>query len=140
MPNLLIVHSPAEDWPNACRLVNFLLREGAEVRWATAPFRASGIDGDGQNPMSAARSWLRTPVPFPSHAWMRLDADTRSPRTRLVEDVSGFVGLPLRRLRIAMYGGGGAPFNHARIFAELGFDKMLDSSVLKNPGRQAGGL
>jgi hypothetical protein len=35
--------------------------------------------------------------------------------------VEGFVGLPLKPLRIAMYGGGGAPFNHARVFAELGF-------------------
>ena len=148
MPNLLIVHSPAEDWPNACRLVNFLLREGAEVRWATAPFRATGIDGRAE-PYERGSFLVTDTSSLPEP---RLDAARRRYQVaaQLVEDVSGFVGLPLRRLRIAMYGGGGAPFNHARIFAELGFDlgfispqeiragKLADYDLFGMPG--GGGL
>ena len=149
MPNLLIVHSPAEDWPNACRLVNFLLREGAEVRWATAPFRASGIDG-GAEPYERG-SFLVT--------------DTRS----LPEPTLGCGSTPIPGRRAAGRGCIGfcriavaalahcdvwrwwrACFNHARIFAELGFDlgfispqeiragKLADYDLFGMPG--GGGL
>lgn len=148
MPNLLIINSTAENWGGACRLVNFLLREGADIRWATAPFRAAGIDGSAQkcgrgsflvaNPDSIS-------APLLDAAQRRFDVAAQT-----IEEVLSFVGLQLRRVRIAMYGGGGAPFNHARIFADLGFDvgfispqeiragKLSDYDLFGMPG--GGGL
>lgn len=148
MSNLLIIASTSDNWQSACRLVNFLLREGGDVRWATAPFRATGSDGCAQ--------------PYACGSFLIVDANT-IPETVLgeaqqhfdiaaqaVDEVMGFVGLQLRRVRIAMYGGGGAPFNHGRIFADLGFDvgfispqeirvgKLSDYDLFGMPG--GGGL
>ena len=45
MSQLFVVNSQTDDWQRACRLINFLLREGAEVRWATESFRATSTEG-----------------------------------------------------------------------------------------------
>lgn len=114
-----IVEQREDNWQRACRLINFLLREDAEVRWATEPFSAEASNGK--------------PLEFERGAFLITDAGTLSPLrmdaalerygvpAAAVADLQGFVGLLLKPLRIAIYGGGGAPFNHARIFAELGF-------------------
>ena len=119
MPAQYIVEQREENWQRASRLVNFLLREKAEVRWATEKFSAEASNGK--------------PLELQRGAFLITNADTISPRrlkaaldhygvpAAAVADLRGFEGLLLHRLRIAIYGGGGAPFNHARIFAELGF-------------------
>ncbi len=148
MPNPLIINSTAENWQGACRLVNFLLREGADIRWATAPFRAIGIDGEEYQYKRGSFLIADTysiPEPLLDVAPRRYEV-----AAQVIDDVSGFVGLQLRRVRIAMYGGGGAPFNHGRIFAELGFHvefvspqeiragKLADFDLFGMPG--GGGL
>ena len=114
-----IVEQREDNWQRASRLVNFLLREKAEIRWAIEKFSAEALNGK--------------PLELQRGAFLITNADTISPRrlkaaldhygvpAAAVADLRGFEGLLLHRLRIAIYGGGGAPFNHARIFAELGF-------------------
>lgn len=114
-----IVEQRADNWRRASRLINFLLRENAEIRWTTESF--------------SARTSSRKPLQLERGAFLITKARTTSPlnfdaaleryavTATAVTDLQGFVGLLLNPLRIAIYGGGGAPFNHARIFAELGF-------------------
>src|SRR5262245_15575795 len=102
-----------ENWAQSYRCVNFLLKEGAKIFWATEPFKA-GKDGQ----IFDRGSFL---IPDMPADWLQPAEQRYSVDLMSVESVEGFAGLELKPLRIAMYGGGGAPFNHARIFAELGF-------------------
>ena len=45
MSQLLIVNPQADNWQCASRMVNFLLREGAQIHWATEPFTALTVAG-----------------------------------------------------------------------------------------------
>ena len=119
MSQSLVVEQREGNWRRACRLINFLLREGAEVRWAREPFSVTTKNGTRRDLARGAFliSQLE-PVtrPMLEAAQQRYDIETQP-----VTALRGFVGLTLQPLRIALYGGGGAPFNHARIFADLGF-------------------
>ncbi len=119
MAQMFIVGQHSGEWQRACRLVNTLLREGAEIRWATEPFRALAADGGTLDLARGAyliSDLKRVPLQLLAAAQARYGI-----RAQAVDSIDNFVGLLLRPLRIALYGGGGAPFNHARIFAELGF-------------------
>ena len=120
MNELLIIEMTAENWQRACRLVNFLLREGAEVRWATERFRAIGADGSAKD--LAAGSILVSGMELATELALGEAQQRYAVALEPVASVEDFVGLRLHAPRIALYGGGGAPFNHGRIFAELGFD------------------
>ena len=119
MSQLFVVNSQTDDWQRACRLINFLLREGAEVCWATESFRATSTEG-AEFELGRGAFLITDAACLPQSA---LEAAQQRYRCAAptVASVSGFIGLQLQSPRIAMYGGGGAPFNHARIFAELGF-------------------
>ena len=119
MSQLFVVNSQRDDWQRACRLVNFLLREGAEVRWATEPFRATSTGG-AEFELGRGAFLITDAACLPQSALEAAEQRYQC-AAQTVENVSGFIGLQLQSPRIAMYGGGGAPFNHARIFAELGF-------------------
>jgi len=114
-----IVEQREDNWQRACRLINFLLRENAEIRWATEPFGAEATNG---KPLVLERgTFLITDVGTISPLRLQAALERYGVPAAAVADLRGFVGLLLNPLRIAIYGGGGAPFNHARIFAELGF-------------------
>ncbi|MCY4466732.1 MAG: BPL-N domain-containing protein [Chloroflexi bacterium] len=119
MKSLLLVDSREDNWQGACRLINFLLATGAEVRWATEPFTAIAPDGAERN--MPAGSCLITDTTLHAELAMPAAEARYGVDVQQLAGVDGFVGHALRRLRIALYGGGGAPFNHARIFTELGF-------------------
>lgn len=148
MSQLLIVNPQADNWQWACRMVNFLLREGAQVHWATEPFTASTVAG---KTLALDRgSFLITDTSALAPALLEAAQRRFDNVNQAIESVQGFVGLNLRPSRIAMYGGGGAPYNHARIFAELGFHvefitpqeiragRLCDYDMLGMPG--GGGL
>ena len=115
-----LVAGSNDDWQSACQLVNYLLREGVDVRWATEPCRANLADG--QQRELARGSYLVASLESLSPAQLEAAQERSGMRLEPAASIDGFVGLKLHTLRIALYGGGGAPFNHARIFAELGFD------------------
>ena len=114
-----IVERREDNWQRACRLINFLLRENAEIRWATEPFSAKATNG---KPLELERgAFLITDAGTISALKLQAALERYGVPATAVTDLRGFVGLLLNPLRIAIYGGGGAPFNHARIFVELGF-------------------
>lgn len=120
MSHLIAIPASHDSWPQAYDAANFLLREGAQVLWATQPFDARRRDGVKSE--FARGTFLVTEVPTDdSPDWISIAKGRFRTDFFELDTVEDFTGLPIRPLRIAMYGGGGAPFNHARIFAELGF-------------------
>lgn len=117
--NTLIAIPAGDNWQQSYRCANFLLYAGATVYWATEPFTA--VANGGTQTLERG-TFLLTATPDDAPTDPVADAEARFGVTTLrLDTAEDFVGLHLRPLRIAMYGGGGAPYNHARIFAELGF-------------------
>lgn len=119
MPVLLITDQDENNWLGVCRLSNYLLREGADVRWATAPFTA--LAGDGTARRLEPGAFLIADIKPVTKPMLAAAQERYGVRAQTFASLRGFKGFALRRIRIAVYGGGGAPYNHARIFAELGF-------------------
>lgn len=118
MSQLSVIIPDTDNWQQCYQYINFLMNEGVSVLWATKPF--SGIAASDE--LLLDRGTFLIPNMSASSANIVNMAQQRFnivPTT--LETVDGFAGLTLKPIRIAMYGGGGAPFNHARIFAELGF-------------------
>lgn len=120
MPQLMALNSDHQNWRRSYQCVNFLLKEGATILWATDHFSAFTVSGEektfDRGTFLITETLSKTLFSWLQHAEQRFEVEFVK-----LESVQGFAGLPLKPLRIAMYGGGGAPFNHARIFAELGF-------------------
>jgi hypothetical protein len=117
--------------------------------WAVQAFAA--ITSNGERRELARGTFLITELPVDDAGdWLAIAGERFNTLFLELDSTQGFVGLPLQPLRIAMYGGGGAPFNHARIFAELGFEvdfitpqeirhgRLSDFDILGMPG--GGGL
>ena len=136
MSHTYLVDHGRDDWQGACQLVNYLLREGADVRWATEPFQATLADG--QQLELARGSYLVAGVKSLSPAQLDAAQERYGARLQRAASIDGFVGLALHSLSIALYGGGGAPFNHARIYAALGFDVAFISPQEIRQGRLDG--
>ena len=116
MSKLLVIVPDEGNWQSCYRYVNFLLNTGAVVLWATESFL--GISDTNEQIIDRG-TFLITYVPDPTlHSSVQEHFDIVPTK---LDSIENFVGLALKPIRIAMYGGGGAPFNHARIFAELGF-------------------
>lgn len=115
MSKLAILDADSASWQQAYRCANYLLNEGIDVSWATEPF--SSVCSSGERKDHARGALLISD----SDGWREAVSERFGVEPRDVADVDGFAGLGLKRLRIGHYGGGGAPMNHARIFAELGF-------------------
>ncbi len=112
---LIAIRADNENWTQSYQCANFLLKEGAKLFWATEPFRAATPGGE---QILDRGSFLISDAP---DDWLSAAEQRFGVKLLQVDSVEGFAGLQLKPLRIAMYGGGGAPFNHANIFAELGF-------------------
>ncbi len=117
---LTAIAADIEGWPQAVAAVNDLLRDGATVLWATGPFEAKARSGAAMS-FDAGTFLVTEPSDRPMPDWhLRIRREFEVEPVAL-GSVDGFDGLTLKTSRIALYGGGGAPYNHARIFAELGF-------------------
>jgi len=100
----------AERWEAACRAVNDLLARGAAVYEALEP-----IETDGRTlPLGAFAAELDAEG---QSALAHHDVST----TSLASPPGGRL-MRLSRLRVALYGGGGAPFHHLALLSRLGFD------------------
>ena len=131
MNQLLILAADQTNWPKAYHFANYLLKDGFTVYWATQPFQAAQTTFE-------RGTFLITEVPdafIPE--WQQSLEDRFGMELLPVDAVENFAGLHLRAPRIAMYGGGGAPFNHARIFGELGFTVEFISPQEIRQGRLA---
>lgn len=115
MSELAIFDADSGSWQQAYRCANYLLNEGVGVSWATEPF--SSVSDSGEKTGHSRGALL---ISDPG-VWREAVKDRFGLEPVDAVDVDGFAGLALKRLRIGHYGGGGAPMNHARIFAELGF-------------------
>lgn len=105
------VETSQDAWWAAYRMANLLLRAGVEAHWATedgpplvhrGDFVIAAAEGVSRQVVEVCRRLEVRPEPLPH--------PPAAPLARLA------------RARVAVYGGGGAPYNHARILADLGFD------------------
>jgi hypothetical protein len=97
------------NWTTAYRFANLSLRLGARVGWVTDQrdgFHRGDLLVEADDAEAPRVRALAASMAVELHA-----AGDTQPRT-----------LALRPARVAIYGGGGAPYNHARILAECGFD------------------
>lgn len=98
-----------QNWRGAYRLANRLIEAGIPVYWALEPFTAEGQT-------YPAGAFLLPEQPRATEAARSLQVElfrlTQAPGVRAQQ---------LKQPRIALYGGGGAPYNHAVALAELGF-------------------
>lgn len=114
----------AGGWPNAYRFVNLGLRLGAEVSWV----------------LGASEGFARGDFLIVPHASAATRvhgiADRMGIELHQASQAKDLKVLRLRPARVGIYGGGGAPYNHARILAESGFD----ASFVSAQTAQSGGL
>lgn len=123
----IAIHATETNWMSAYRAVNLLSREGRTPLWATRPF--TGLSAAGQQTSFEAGTIVLEAGQTPG---------IEALRSRLGVDavelgrLDGFTGLPIRPVRIAVYGGGGAPYNHGAAYGELGFlvDFIFPADIL----------
>jgi putative intracellular protease/amidase len=112
MTRYIVLPAAAGTWTRATRRANILARAGHAPRWAETDF--TGLTDDGVERAFGAGSFA---VPV----------DPARPLGHLPEGavaatgLTGFDGPQVRPIRIAAYGNGGAPYNHAAAFAAMGF-------------------
>ncbi|MCC6704042.1 MAG: hypothetical protein IT334_04135 [Thermomicrobiales bacterium] len=95
-------------WLDEVRFANQLLRQGVSVLWVQ-----SGIDDPADPP---AGTYVVAESPG-----IAAQAQPAGIDLVAIDPTHSFVALPLRPIRIGLYGGGGAPFNHAGVFGGAGF-------------------
>ena len=115
----VVLVTDVDCWVQSYACGNFLLGQGSSVLWASRPFAAE-IDR-GERKQYEAGSLLVTAAPDDGVHWLSAARERFDAEFVDVRFVEGFEGLRLRPVRIGVYGGGGAPYNHARILSELGF-------------------
>jgi hypothetical protein len=107
-------------WLDETRFANQLLRQGVRVLWEQQALeKGSGVvPGSLIVPLDAGYdAALAAPVDLAS-----LEALAREAGITLSQfDPTPVMAYPLRPIRVGLYGGGGAPFNHAGVFGEAGF-------------------
>src|SRR5262249_10197319 len=122
-----------DDWVAAYRFANRLLRSGARVLVAVES--ATIERGSFIVPLS------RTFDPWFDGALTAEDVHRAATDAGVdlspLADTDRIVAAPLRSTRVGLYGGGGAPFNHAAILAECGFSVRFLSDAEVRAGQLA---
>lgn len=115
-----IVIPAADNWVAACAAANRLLRGGYRVLWITE----SPAAGEGP----AAGGFLVPLAPAfdpglsePVAAAVVWDVLNEAGVHAVPATGGGILAAPMAPVRVGVYGGGGAPFNHAAIMAACGF-------------------
>lgn len=118
---MTVIAFPATEaqWIAAYRVANLLARDGFLPLWATRAFTAMTTTGETLS-MEAGTVLLTGEDAARAPALVAL-ADRFGIAPVALTDAAGASGVPLRPIRIAVYGGGGAPYNHGAAYAELGF-------------------
>ena len=111
--------APGANWVRATRFANVLLRRGHRVLVVTDPLDGSLRRGALVVPLSPAHD-PELAAPGDGDA-LRSAAAESGVELAWLSGRDRFVAAPLAVARVGLYGGGGAPFNHAGILAECGF-------------------
>ncbi|HWJ72280.1 MAG TPA: BPL-N domain-containing protein [Kaistia sp.] len=104
-------------WSGAYRAANLLSRQGLQPLWSSRAFSGRRPDGSTATFPAGTIVVETSPADLPPHFPSELDVEAVELAT-----TEGLEALPVRPVRIAVYGGGGAPYNHAASYGELGFD------------------
>lgn len=120
MSAYIVLEATGESWCADYRAANLLARKGLGPVWATSGF--SGTDPDGRT-----REIAPGAIVLGADQAERLGGVSAIAATLGVEPLAlavsgGVAGQEIRPIRIAVYGGGGAPYNHAAAFAAMGFE------------------
>jgi hypothetical protein len=106
-------------WAKAYRVANLLARRGLTPLWAKRSF--DGVTPDGKSVSFSSGAIVVEGGADADIELAQLSSKLGVETVQLV-GLDDFEGLPVRPVRIAIYGGGGAPYNHAAVYGELGFD------------------
>jgi glutamine amidotransferase-like uncharacterized protein len=118
-------------WKAAYRAANLLSRDGRKPAWATQPFKGRTCAGE-EIAFDAGTMVLESlqsgEVPSVAELKSRLGVDAIE-----LAGAEDWGGSAIGSIRIAVYGGGGAPYNHAAAYSELGFlvDFIFPDDILK---------
>jgi hypothetical protein len=106
-------------WLEETRFANRLLRQGVRVLRVHRQISGPVSPGALVVPLDPAfDSGLESQVDL---ARIAAQAETAEIVLEVVDETAGIVATPIRAIRVGLYGGGGAPFNHAGVLGEAGF-------------------
>lgn len=107
------------DWTVAYAFANRLLRDGERVLVVTEQTDDGPAPGTFVVPLSATFDpWFAGSINERSLTAMAAECGAQ---VTPMSPMTAIIAAPLRNTRIGLYGGGGAPFNHAAILAACGF-------------------
>jgi hypothetical protein len=106
------------DWRRAYLLVNRIVRCGAPVRWLLDEMTTTGTGA----PLPRGSFVLGDAGPSAHDALIEAQARLLAVLLEAVPALVPGAILSLRAARVAVYGGGGAPFHHLHVLRSLGFD------------------
>jgi hypothetical protein len=130
MSTALVFSVESEKWQKAYRLANTLLRGGISVAW-TLESKANLPAGSFLVPLETDAWPFQNQVPHVRMAAMRA-ASAADVNVSNADDQIDPPLLPLSVPRIALYGGGGSPYNYYRIFSDCGFlVEFLDPQAIR---------
>ena len=128
------------EWVPPIRFANLLLRSGHRVSIITGAL-PSAENGAGLPPGSFVVSLSPAVDPGlerpPSVDEVRAAAADAGIALTPVDEGERLIAAPLAPVRVGLYGGGGAPFNHAAILAECGFPVRFLSDAEVRAGELA---
>jgi hypothetical protein len=124
-----------QDWTAGFRLANRLVRSGHRVLVVTEPTAGGPVPGTFVVPLSAAfdpgfASGLTA-------AGLEQAAREAGATITPIARAARIIAAPMRAIRLGLYGGGGAPYNHASILASCGFQIRFISDAQVRAGALA---
>lgn len=130
------VSAGPENWADIFRFVNRLLRSGIRVLVVSEPNESEQLSpGTFVIPLSSELDlWCPSDVDVDA---IEAAASDSGIKLLVLGQGQRFVARPANLVRIGLYGGGGAPFNHAGLLAKCGFPVEFFSDAQVRAGRLA---
>lgn len=129
VPVAMVATAGPNEWPAVFSLVNRLLRAGKRVLITTGDEASDLAPGSFVIPLTQEYYARFTG----NLALEDLENFARATGVtlRARSDIASLVAVPARLVRVGVYGGGGAPFNHVAVLTECGFpvEFLSDSEV-----------
>lgn len=123
------------DWTAGFRLANRLVRAGHRILVVTEQTESGPVPGTFIAPLSTAFDpWFTSGL---TGATVEEAARDAGATIVPVAAATRVIAAPMRAIRIGLYGGGGAPYNHASILAACGFQVRFVSDAEVRAGALA---